>query len=194
MKSENSIEYINITLDNDKTIKVPKGTSYLSISQESNFKERALGVKKNNEILSLNDRAMEDENIEFFDARSIEGAKIYKAAVKFIFEVALKTVLPNSDIHYLHSVPGGMLGEIKYEKTLEIEDLSKIKREMANIIDQNEPFTRYNISKKDAIKFYKEAMTPEKAANVEIYDNIVTIYKLKCLIVLNTLSNLTSNI
>lgn len=179
MKSENSIEYINITFDNDKTIKVPKGTSYLIISEESTFKERALGVKKNNEILSLNDKAMEDETIEFFDARSIEGAKIYKAAVKFIFEVALKTVYQNSDVHYLHSVPGGMLGEIKYSKILTIEDLSKIKREMANIIDQNELFIKYNILKKEAIKFYEETFTPEKAANAEIYDNIITIYKLK---------------
>ena len=38
---------------------------------------------------------------------------------------------------------------------------------------------KYNISKKDAIKFYKENGTLEKAANVNIYDNIVTIYKLK---------------
>lgn len=178
MKSEKN-DFITITYDGNKKAKVKIGTSYLEISENSVFKERALGVMKNNEIFSLNDRAMENESIEFFDARSIEGAKIYKAAVKFIFEVALKTIIPNSDIRYLHSVPGGMLGEIEYKDTLTIEDLSKIKREMANIIDQNEQFKRYNISKKDAIKFYKENGTAEKAANVNIYDNVVTIYKLR---------------
>lgn len=178
MKSEKN-DFITITYDGSKKAEVKIGTSYLEISENSIFKERALGVMKNNEIFSLNDRAMENETIEFFDARSIEGAKIYKAAVKFIFEVALKTIIPNSDIHYLHSVPGGMLGEIEYKDTLTIEDLSKIKREMANIIDQNEQFKRYNISKKDAIKFYKENGTAEKAANVNIYDNVVTIYKLR---------------
>jgi len=179
MKSENNIEYVNITFDQDKTIKVKKGTTYIEISEESALKERALGVKKNNEILSLNDRVMEDETIEFFDVRSVEGAKIYKAAVKFIFEVALKTTFPNSDIHYLHSVPGGMLGEIKYGSILTNEDLSKIKSEMANIIDQNEPFIKYNILKKEAIKFYEESLSPEKAANVQIHDSIITIYKLR---------------
>lgn len=178
MKSEIN-DFITITYDTNKTTKVKKGTSYLSISTLSEYKEKALGVIKNNEIFSLNEKAYEDENIEFFDAQSIEGAKIYKAAIKFIFEVALKTIIPNSDVHYLHSVPGGMLCEVDYKANLTIDDLSKIKREMANIIDSNEPFKKYNISKKDAIKFYEENRTPEKAANVNIYDNIVTIYKLK---------------
>lgn len=178
MKSEKD-DTIKITFDKNKTVQVKRGTTYLNISELSTFKERALGVIKNNEIFSLSDRAIEDETIEFFDARSIEGAKIYKAAVKFIFEVALKTIISNSDVHYLHSVPGGMLCEVEYKDTLTIDDLSRIKQEMASIIDHNEPFIKYNISKKDAIKFYKENGTLEKAANVNIYDNIVTIYKLK---------------
>jgi len=173
------MENITITYDTDKKLTIAKGTTYLEISKSSIFKDRALGVKKNNEIFSLNDRAIEDETIEFFDCQSVEGAKIYKAAIKFIFEVALKSVLNHADIHYLHSVPGGMLGEIKYQSTLTIEDISKIKREMANIIDQDLPFIKYNILKKEAIDFYKLANTPEKADNVQIYDNIVTIYKLK---------------
>lgn len=178
MKSEKN-DIITITFDKDKTVQVKRGTTYLSLSELSVYKERALGVKKNNEIFSLSDRALENETIEFFDARSIEGAKIYKAAIKFIFEVALKTNIPNSEVHYLHSVPGGMLCEIEHNNNLSIEDLSRIKQEMASIIDSNEPFIKYNISKKDAIKFYKENGTLEKAANVNIYDNIVTIYKLK---------------
>lgn len=173
------MELITITFDNNKQIRVAKGTTYLEISKSSIYKDTVLGVKKNNEIFSLSDKALEDETIEFFDSNSIHGAKIYKAGIKFILEVALKTVYPTADIHYLHSVPGGMLGEIKYGKMLTNEDISKIKREMANIIDQDIPFVKYNILKKEAIEFYENSLTPEKAANAKIYDNIITIYKLK---------------
>ena len=138
---------IKITFEH-KTIEVDKNTSYLQISKSSKLKDTVLGVKKNNELFPLNAEAYKDENIEFIDAKSIEGAKMYKAAVKFILEVALKTIYPSSDIHYLHSVPGGMLGEIKYESILTNEDISKIKREMANIIDEDHEFKRYNILKK----------------------------------------------
>lgn len=170
---------ITICFDENKKIEVEKGTTYLEISKISNKKDTVLGVKKNNEIHSLSDKILENETVEFFDANSLEGSKIYKGGIKFIFEVALKSIFKNSDIYYLHSVPGGMLGEIKYSKILTQEDISMIKKEMASIIDQNEPFIKYNILKNEAIAFYNKAMTKEKALNVQIYDNIVTIYKLK---------------
>ncbi len=176
---EFDMEYIKITYDTDKTLEVASGTDYLEISKSSIFKDRALGIKKNNEIFSLSDSAYQDETIEFFDVNSTEGTKMYKAAVKFIFEVALKNVLKSADVNFLHSVPGGMLGEIKYSRVLTIDDLSLIKKEMANIIDKDLPFKKYNISKKDAIKLYNDSLSPEKAENVQIYDNIVTIYKLE---------------
>lgn len=164
---------------NNKKIEVEKGTTYLEISKYTDIKDTILGVKKNNEILSLSDKAMEDEIIEFFDYNSPDGSKIYKAALKFIFEVALKTRISNSEIFYLHSVPGGILGEIKCSKELTDEDILKIQEEMLNIINNDHKFIKYNILKKEAIDFYTKINNSEKALNTQIYDNIVTIYKLK---------------
>lgn len=164
---------------NNKKIEVEKGTTYLEISKYTDIKDTILGVKKNNEILSLSDKAMEDEIIEFFDYNSPDGSKIYKAALKFIFEVALKTRISNSEIFYLHSVPGGILGEIKCSKELTDEDILKIQEEMLNIINNDHKFIKYNILKKEAIDFYTKINNPEKSLNTQIYDNIVTIYKLK---------------
>ena len=172
------MEKIKITFEH-KQIEVDKNTTYLEISKESKLRDSVLAVKKNNELIPLTACAIEDETIEFIDAASIEGAKMYKAAVKFILEVALKTVFKGSDIHYLHSVPGGMLGEIKYERVLTSEDISEIKGEMARIIDEDHEFKRYNILKKEAIDFYEAYSYYEKAINVKTCDDIVTIYKLK---------------
>ena len=168
-----------ITFDTNHQITVPAGTKYIDISKYSKFKDTVLGVKKNNEIISLANAPTSDEAIEFFGLTSLDGSKIYKAAIKFIFEVALKTLYPEADIHYLHSVPGGMLGEIKYSKTLTITDISNIKNEMAKIIDEDNRFYKYNILKKEATAYYETALTPEKARNLNTCDNIVTIYKLK---------------
>ncbi len=169
---------IKITFEN-KTIEVEENTTYLQISKESKLKDSVLGIKKNNELFPLTRKAIEDEKIEFIDVKSIEGTKMYKAAIKFILEVALKSIFPTSDINYLHSVPGGMLGEIKYDKILAEEDISKIKQEIANIIDSNYEFKKYNILKKEAIEFYEKYNYYEKAINVKICDEIITIYKLK---------------
>ena len=172
------MEKIKITFEH-QSIEVDKYTTYLEISKHSKLKDAVLGVKKNNELLPLTSKAYENENIEFIDASSIEGAKMYKAAIKFILEVAIKTLFPNADIHYLHSVPGGMLGEIQINKILTNEEISKIKEEMAKIIDEDNEFKRYNILKKEAIDFYDAMSYDEKRENVKTCDEIVTIYKLK---------------
>ncbi len=172
------MELITISYENKKE-EYPKGTSYLEISKHSKLKDTVLGVKKNNEIFSLTDKVVKDEEIEFFDSTCTEGAKIYKAAVKFIFEVALKSTFKNADIHYLHSVPKGMLGEIISDKKFTSEDISKIKSEMAKIILEDHPFTRYNILKKELENYYEASCYFEKANNIQVYDSIVTIYKLK---------------
>ena len=72
-----------------------------------------------------------------------------------------------------------MLGEIKYDKILTTEDISRIKREMANIIDEDLEFKKFNILKKEAVDFYEATSYYEKAINVKTCDDIVTIYKLK---------------
>ncbi len=170
---------ITVNIDNNKNIVVASGTKYIDISKNSFYKDTVLGVKKNNQILSLNDVALNDEAIEFFDINSIEGSKIYKAALKFILEVAIKTLYNEADIEFLHSVPGGMLGEIKSNIKLTETDIAKIKAEMENIVKNDYPILKYNILKKEAIHFYEENNLLEKAKNVQVHDNIVTIYKLK---------------
>ncbi len=168
---------VKITYQNE-TKEVPINTTYLEISKLFNLKN-IIGIKINNDIISLNSKATKDQVVEFFDVNSIEGTKMYKAGLKFILEVAIKTIFKNSDIYFLHSVPGGMLGEIIYDKTLTDDDISLIKKEMANIIDGDYPFIKYNILKEEAKDFYLKTNCLEKEANLRNTENIITIHKLK---------------
>ncbi len=171
-------DFITVTFE-DKVLKFPKGTKYIDISKESKYKDSVLGVKVNNKITPLSVEVLKDESIEFFDCTSLIGTKMYKAAVMFIFEVALKTLYPSADINYLHSVPGGIFGEIKYQKVMTINDIARIKEEMNNIVKSDYRIFKYNILKKEAENFYETALTPEKALNLQTADNIVPIFKLK---------------
>ncbi|MCM1053809.1 MAG: hypothetical protein NC483_07550 [Ruminococcus sp.] len=168
-----------IIFDKDKSITVPIGTTYKEICEHSIYKDTALALKKNNEIVALTDKVTKDATIDFFDCNSLIGTQIYKASIKFIFEVALKTLYPGSEVYFEHSVPGGMLGSITYSRNLTKEEIANINNEMLNIISSDTPILKYNILTKDAIKFYREANMPEKAFNVQTNDNIVTMYSLK---------------
>ncbi len=161
--------------------KYPVGTTFYQISKDCPIKKdnKILGCKINNELNSLSMKCLHDCEIDFIDVTDQSGYKMYQAALKFIFIVAVKEVLPSAEIIFEHSVPKGMLAKID-NVLIEKIDISKIKGMMASIIAEDLPFERLNIYKKDAIKYYKEHGELEKARN--IYNkslDIVNIYRLK---------------
>ncbi len=173
------MEKVIISLEDGKQKEFPKNTSYYEISKSFALNKNVLGVKINNEIFSLTDSASNNETITFIDENDLIGNKIYASGLKFLFEVALKKAFPNLDITYQHSVPKGILGEVVGDKILSQEDLSKIKNIMANLIEDDLPFKKYTVKKKDAIKFYRWLKQDEKNENIQnISDVAITLYGL----------------
>jgi len=173
------MEKITIKLETGEELEFSKNTTYYEISKGFNLKKNILGVKKNNEIISLSDRAEESAKITFIDLNDLTGNKIYKSGLLFIFEVALKELFPNLEINYQHSVPKGVLGEIEGDHILSQEEVLKVKSVMARIISEDKLFKKLNIRKKEAIQFYKKIGELEKAENVQnISDKVITLYEL----------------
>ncbi len=169
---------VKITFQDNTIHEYEKGISYFEISKDFTM-ENIMGYKVNNEIYSLDTKALKDEKIEFINTNDIIGNKIYKAGLKFLFEVALVEIFPELEISYEHSVPRGMLGVVKGNKILTQDDLSRIKEKMAQIVDENAIIYKYNITSKEAIHFYKKNNEYEKAYNIQsINDKMVTMYRL----------------
>jgi len=170
---------ITITNKNGDYKEFLENTTYYDISKGFNLGKDILGVKINNEIFSLNEKAKDSANVTFVDLNDLTGNKMYKSGLEFIFEVALKEVFPELEITYQHSVPKGILGEIIGEHIITQEDLGKIRNVMARIISEDIVFKKLNIKKKEAIMFYQKIGQTEKAENIQnISDKVVTLYEL----------------
>lgn len=171
---------ITITFPDGSKKKYPKGITYFEISKDKKRKKSILGVKVDNEINALDNKAMHDASIEFFDVKDLAGYKMYQSALKFIFEVSVKELFPESEIHFLHSVPKGILSEVLIPENFTNEEVKKIKGKMAEIISSKEIFQKYNLFKKDAYNYFMSIKEEEKAKNIQnISNEIVTLYKLK---------------
>ena len=139
-----------------------------------------MGVKINNEISSLDTKALQNAKVSFFDVQDLAGYKMYQSALKFIFEVAVKELYPECEVHFLHSVPKGILSEIITPENLTNKELNEIKAKMAEIVSSKELFQKYNILKKDAYNYFLANNEIEKAKNIQnISNEIVTLYKLR---------------
>lgn len=173
------MDTVKITFNDGTIHEYIKGTSYYDISKDYNM-ENIMGFKIQNEIFTLDRKANRDEKIEFINTNDTVGNKIYRSGLKYIFQVALAELYPNFTIHYEHSVPKGVLGEVYGDKVLIHEDIINIKRKMDEIINQNIMIQKINVSAKEAIKYYESIGEIEKASNInDISDKVVTLYKLK---------------
>lgn len=154
-----------------------KGVTFDKVSKDFPGKYKYVGVKVNNVIFSLDDQIDDDVEVDFIDFLDPSGAKMYKCGVEFILEVALKSTFPEDDITFLHSHPKGVYAEIVSDKVYSSDDFNKVKRKMSEIVSSNKEIKRYNVTKKDAIRYYKEKNYFEKSDNIQNFaENIVTFY------------------
>ena len=172
------MEKVKVTFQDNTIHEYEKEVSFYEISKDIDM-NNIMGFKIGNEVFSLDCKATNDCKIEFINTNDIIGNKIYKAGLKFLFEVALLETFPELEISYEHSVPRGMLGVVSGNKILTQDDLNKIKSKMADLIEEDEKIEKINVSPKEAIKYYQVTNELEKASNIQsISDKMVTLYKL----------------
>lgn len=154
-----------------------KGVTFDEVSKDYRGKYEYVGVKVNNVIFSLDDKIDDNVTVDFIDFMDPSGSKMYKCGVEFLLEVALKKTYPETDITFLHSHPKGVYAEIISDKILTDEEVSKVRRKMSEMVSSDLKIKRYNVTKKDAIKYYKDKGYYEKADNIQNFaENIVTFY------------------
>lgn len=172
---------ITITFPDEITIRYPSGTPLYKIAEDyqQKMKHNIIGAKINNEITPMHTNLTKNASVSFLDILNPYGYRMYQAALKFIFEVAVKETFESVEVHFLHSVPKGIMCEIE-GITLEKEDINKMKEAMARIIHNDEKIVKYNVEKKEAIRYFNAHNQKEKAKNVHNTNNdIVSFYKLK---------------
>lgn len=173
---------ITITFNNGTTKVFKENTSILEISlyYQKFMPNPILGARLNNEIATMNTKVLKDCKIDFIDICDAYGYRMYQAALKFIYEVAVKEVFKTAEVRFLHSVPKGIMSEIVYTSNIVKDDLTRIKEKMAEIISNNLIIEKYNVLKKDAINYFQKVKMPEKALNIHNTNNkVVDFYKLK---------------
>lgn len=173
---------ITITFNNGTTKAFKENTSILEISlyYQKFMPNPILGARLNNEIATMNTLIKKDCKIDFIDICDAYGYRMYQAALKFIYEVAVKEVFKTAEVRFLHSVPKGIMSEIVYTSNIVKDDLTRIKEKMAEIISSNLKIEKYNVLKKDAINYFQKLNMVEKALNIHNTNNkVVDFYKLK---------------
>lgn len=136
-----------------------------------------IAAKVNGNMLDLNSPLLEDAKIEFISYDSTVGLDILRHSTSHVMAQAVQELYPEVKISIGPSIEKGFYYDFDYERAFTPEDLEKIEARMREIVAQDLPIQREELSKQEALKFYKEKGESYKVELLEeIPDERVTVY------------------
>jgi threonyl-tRNA synthetase len=120
--------------------------------------------------LGKNPAAKKKQDAEFIATLRHSAAHVMAQAVQQFYPGAKLTIGP--------SIEEGFYYDFDYDGTFSPDDFPKIEERMREIIEKDQPFIREEISKEDAVTFFKKRGEPYKVELLQdIADDQVTLYR-----------------
>ncbi|MBQ7668422.1 MAG: nucleoside kinase [Clostridia bacterium] len=137
-----------------------------------------MGVLINNVQRSLTHEIKRDSELRFITYKDLEGEKIYRRSLLFLFVKVCEELYPESNVVVSHSINQGVYCELRNCSHMINEELrALIDDRMRELVAAKLPFIKRKVPKEEAIKMYKTFDQPDKIGILDAYENdIVTIY------------------
>ena len=170
-----------IELKDGAIIEVEKGSSIIDVAKKisEGLARVTLAGLVNGEVQDLRHKLTEDCKLEILTFDSLEGKKAYWHTTSHIMAQAIKRLYPEIKLAIGPSIDNGFYYDFDTEKPFSEEDLIKIEDEMKKIIKEDLPLERFELPRKEAIKFMEEKGEPYKVKLINDLpeDAIISFYK-----------------
>ena len=172
---------IKIELKDGAIIEVEQGMSIIDVAKKisEGLARVTLAGLVNGEVQDLRHKLTEDCKLEILTFDSLEGKKAYWHTTSHIMAQAIKRLYPEIKLAIGPSIDNGFYYDFDTEKPFSEEDLIKIEDEMKKIIKEDLPLERFELPRKEAIKFMEEKGEPYKVELINDLpeDAIISFYK-----------------
>ncbi|MBR0036776.1 MAG: nucleoside kinase [Bacteroidales bacterium] len=152
--------------------------AYQVFSAELNLPYPPVSARVNNSSQGLKFRVWQNRDVEFVDVRDNSGMRVYVRSLCFVLYKATQDVFPNSRLYMEHPISRGYFCNFKKAdgQPASIEDVSKIKQRMQEIINQDMPFRRTEAPIEEACRIFKERGYNDKVRLLETSGSIYCDY------------------
>jgi uridine kinase len=168
----------------NNTIKAKIGITFYNLiidNYKDKVKVKDVAIcKLNGEYHELTDVIKSDGDVELIGFDTELGIKIYTRTLQFIFIKVALELFSEAKITIEHTISKAVYGEVHKAIPLNIDDVSKIKTRMQEIINNNIPINSIIISKEEAMEIFKSYKMDDKV-NLLKYCDIkdVHLYELE---------------
>ncbi len=132
-----------------------KGLEALKLLEAKGL-DRVVAVKVNGEKRDLYSSLEEKAELEPIDVDSPEGLELLRHSTSHVMAMAVKDLFPGVKVTIGPAIENGFYYDFDYERPFRDEDLARIQERMAEIVKDNLPFERKELSAQEALDFFNK--------------------------------------
>jgi threonyl-tRNA synthetase len=174
-------DMLKISFPDGAVKEFPAGTTTEDIASSISpgLKKKAIAGMVNGQPYDLKRPIEEDASIEIVTPDHPEALEILRHSSAHLMAQAIKRLYKDVNLGVGPVIEGGFYYDIDMEHSLTPEDLPAIEKEMGKIINENIEIIRKEVSREEAISFFKELGDPYKLELIEAIpaDEKVTLYE-----------------
>ncbi len=117
--------------------------------------ERIVAVRINGELKDLSSPLDAEAELEPVYLEQPEGLEILRHSTSHVMAEAVKALFPGVKVTIGPAIEDGFYYDFDYERPFREEDLPGIERKMKEIIEADLPFQRKEVSRREAVEFFR---------------------------------------
>ncbi len=149
---------MKLTLPDKSIRELPEGSSGYDLAKDigAGLAKAAIAISVDGKKQDLNDVIHEDCSVSVITIESKDGLEIMRHTLAAqVLARALKNLYPDSKLAIGPTIDNGFYYDVECSKTISIDDLEKIEKEMHNIVKSKSSITKKLLSKSDALNVFK---------------------------------------
>ncbi len=147
---------------------IEKNVNLLEYVKKNKMKD-IVAAEVDGKVVDLNNVFSEDKDVKFISVDSKEGINILRHSAAHIMAQAVSHIFRGAKFAVGPAIENGFYYDMDIGRTLTEEDLKAIEKEMKKIVGANYRFERKELTKEEAINYFKQKGDEYK---VEIIDGI----------------------
>jgi len=155
---QTEIKMINLTLPDGKQRQYEPGVSGVEVaaSISKSLEKAALAIKLNGKVFDLTTTITEDAKLEIITSDSPDGLEVIRHDAAHILAEAVKELYPETQVTIGPVIENGFYYDFARPTPFSTDDLQKIENQMRKIISRNEKIERKEMSRAEAIDYFKK--------------------------------------
>jgi threonyl-tRNA synthetase len=168
---------VNITFPDGNIKDFDKNPTGLDVAKgiSDGFARNCIAMELDSELIDLNTKITQDAKIRFITTKDPEAVEVLRHSAAHVMAQAILRIYPGARLTIGPAVKDGFYYDIDMQ-SVSRDDFPKIEAEIKKIIKEKLPIKRREVSKTEALEFYKDE--PYKLEMIsELDDHTISFYK-----------------